>query len=147
MKALYAFVAAIALLLAGCGASLRGVQVTPKLLARASVETVEGAWRVGSAACIQEAKAKQDDGIRQKCASAFLPIQAQMVVVANAVDTWSDASAGDTACAIADLVEGVRNQAKVLAEVGANVPKSFADAEQLGALELQFCHRPDAGAK
>lgn len=77
---------------------------TTQALARGALETAEHVWMDVAQACVDTG----DATIMARCKDALLPGRDALVAAATALDTWSDASAGQVACAIADAVAGVQ---------------------------------------
>lgn len=112
------------LVLTGCGgasvptAPSKAMSTTStQALARGAVETAMHIWEDAVDAC--RAYADSQDAVEEPkvlttCRNALLPARDSLVLASTALDSWTDASQGDVACAVADVVSGVQQVAKFL---------------------------------
>lgn len=112
---------------------------TARAQARGLVMTSEAVWVTSADACLSFAKAKEDDSIRLKCANVLLPAHDVIASAAEAVDTWTDASASKWPCVAKDILGEVQKIESVLTEVGITVPPAVKDAESLASQFVPQC--------
>lgn len=123
--------AGMAVVTTECAPSPTTPTIDPRAVARASVLTAEDVWDTVANGCVAVAQAKQDDSVRQKCATVMIPVHDTILVAAEAVDSWTAADQGNFACLMRRVVDGLGAINVLVTDMGGTSPVALQDAVAL----------------
>lgn len=131
-------------LLGACNGGAKSPTLTPRQVARAAVASLDSAASAAAESCIAVGKAEGNTALLTQCKMTFLQVVGPLEVAGAGVDAWTDANAGNVACAIQDVVTALQFAAGSLTQASITVPQAVEDAIGFAGPILPQCVRSDA---